>query len=69
MAGPKKNTNKICRDNHIPTLGFLNCHVPIDGDPLVLSLFESSVHACGRNINNIPCRLVDRGWGMFVKRS
>ena len=34
--------NKICRVNHIhyihPTLAFLDYHVPVDGDTLVLSL-------------------------------
>ena len=34
----KKYMNKICRDNrihcnYIPTLGFLDCLAPVDGDP------------------------------------
>ena len=37
MERPKSTQNKICRDNHIPTLAFLDYHVPIDSDPLVLS--------------------------------
>ena len=62
----KKYINKICRDNHIHytslrlVFSIIMCLLMVTHwcYPYLNLL---CMHACGRN--NIPCRLVDRGWG------
>ena len=49
MGGPKSTqTRFVYRDNHvhysyIPTLAFLDYHVPVDGDLFVLSLTKRNL--------------------------